>query len=398
MKNTWLFIALIAVMAGLLFFVSNHFMRGYLRSEITLAKEIKSPPVAIYRYTLSQEPPFRYRVVFPAIVKSIHTTFYTADDSRGFYVVYVGVSLIFYITSAVAMFWLLKQCGFDNILCFSGCIIYLLLPAMLLAFTLPVHTREDTLAYTLFFTGLGLLIRRDRWVFLCVSIAGALTRETLLLLPLLYLLFAKDERIFRRLFIAGVPVLAWLFVRFGLPQERYDVWEGLTWNLNNLEQVAGFTFIAFNVLWLPFVLHISFYRRHLHYTPQDLRFFYRTSLFTLLVILLTTFLGGIFNEIRLLFLFSPWMIILALDFWKNYREIIKSVFQTRTFRVVFMVCAVFCATLMFVVLQNREKLIPSGKYSVPYDLWVTLSIVYIFVFLTMIPPSYKVFFLKRRVK
>src|SRR5690606_20034412 len=113
-----------------------------------------------------------------------------------------------------------------------GSVIFLLMPPMLLAFTLPVHTREDTLAYTLLFLGLIAMLNEKLWLFLFIAVVGVVTRETLLLLPLLYFVFVKDSNWTRKLLISGLPVLLWIFVRLFWSPETYDVWEGLKWNLS----------------------------------------------------------------------------------------------------------------------------------------------------------------------
>jgi hypothetical protein len=389
---------LLILIAGSEFFLSNGLLKGYLRSETYLAREVKSPVDSLAKYTLAEEPPFKYRLIFPAIVESSFAIVHEANDNRGFFNTYKFWSLVFYVCSACALYWLLQQAGFSNLFSFAGSLIFLLLPPMLMAFTLPIHTREDTLAYTLLFIGIGLLLKEKRWLFLLICLLGALTRETLLLLPLLYLLFGKDESIRRKAVITLLPVLLWIFVRFGGNNERYDMWEGLRWNLNNPEQVIGFLFITFNFLWLTFILHYAFYKRNLHFISSDLRFFYKSSLFTLVVILVTTFVGGIFNEIRLLYLFSPWMIVFFLDCLRSYGGKFSMTLATRNYRIFAAIAFVFCAALMYFVLTFREKLIEPGKYAVPYDQWVIFSVCYIFIMLLFIPHVFAIFSLKKSAK
>jgi hypothetical protein len=224
---------------------------------------------------------------------------------------------------------------------------------------------------------------------------GALTRETLLLLPLLYFFFAKDESIIRRFIIAGIPGAVWLSIRLFMGHEEYDVWEGLKWNLNNPEQVIGFLFITYNVLWIPFLFHLLFYKKNVFSSSEPIRFFYRTAVFSLVIILLTTFFGGIYNEIRLLYLFSPWMIVIFIDFLRNYSTVIRTTIQSRGYWFFALLSFLFCAALMYLFLLNQEKIIKPGKYNVPYGQWIVFSVGYIFFVMLFLPLSLKVFSLKK---
>jgi hypothetical protein len=397
MKMRSIFILLISLIATTEFFISNELLKGYLRSEINLAREVKTPLDSIHEYRIADEAPFKYRLLFPAIIKTTYNAIYSEDNPAGFYAIYKFWSLLFFVSSALTFYWLLSQCGFRDELSFAGTLIFLFLPPMLMAYTLPVHTREDTLAYTLFFLGLTFLLRERRWLFLVVSMLGVIARETLLLLPLLYLFYAND-RLIRKLLIAGLPAVVWLSIRYLMGNEPYDMWLGLRWNLDNPDQVIGFLFITFNFLWLSFVLHFLFYKRNMHFITTDLRFFYRSSLFALIVVVVTTFLGGIYNEIRLLYLCAPWMIILFLDCVRNYGSQFRRTIGTRNY-VIFAICSlVFCGALLYIILTNRERLIVPGQYAVPYDQWIIISVCYIFIVLLLIPHLLTIFSLKKTLK
>ena len=398
MKTRAIHVLLIALFAGAQFFISNEFLKGYLRSPSTLAREIKTPLDSIDQYLIAEEPPFKYRILFPAIVKGTFSAMYDEGDETGFYHTYKFWSLLFYITSACSFFWLLSFCGFNAQQSFAGSIIFLLLPPMLMAYTLPVHTREDTLAYTLLFTGLILILSQRRWLFLMLCVIGVFVRETLLLLPLLYFFYGKDELVSRKILICAVPAAVWIGMRIGPGAESYDMWEGFRWNMDNPEQVVGFAFITFNFLWLSFLLHFAFYKRNLHFIGSDLRFFYRSSLFVFVVVMVTTFIGGIFNEIRLLYLLAPWMIILFLDCYRNYRDHFRVTAGTRNYWIFAAGSLLFCTGSLYLLLRNREDLIVPGKYAVPYDQWIIFSVCYIFVFLLFVPHLLTIFSLKRSAK
>ena len=389
---------LICIFAGLLFIITNEYLRGYMRSPENLAKEVKSPVDSIYVYKIASQAPFKYRLLFPAVMKNTYEAAYDSPSPSGFYHIYRFWSWFFYIASAAAMFYLLNRVGFPLKYCLAGTFTFLLLPAMLFAFSLPVHTREDTLAYTLLFLGLAFLIDERRVAFLCISLLGVLTRETLLLLPLLYFFFSNDQNWIRRFVFAGHPGILWLSVRLWMGQEKYDFWEGLRWNLENPEQVVGFVFLTFNLCWIPFLLHLIFYRRSQKEKTPQLRFFYRTSLFTLAIILITTFVGGIYNEIRLLYLFSPWIIVIFVDFiWKNM-DAIRTAMEARFYWLYALIASGFCAAVLYVISKYSERIIVPGKYNVPYDQWIVITVVYFFLLLLFLPLCIKVLTLKKITK
>lgn len=394
MNKQWLFLFILAFIAVVTFYVSNNTLHGYLRWEVNRDQVASGNLEALDYYKITNRAPFKYRLLFPAIVKSTFAATHSPDDVEGYYHTYKAWSLIFFTTAVLAMFLLLRTVGFDETYSFFGSMIFLFLPAMLMAFTTPVHTREDTLAYTLFFSGLIFLIRERRVPFVLISFLGVLTRETLLLLPLLYLFYSKDANILRRLMISAAPAALFVAVRVFIGFDKYDVFEGLKWNLNNPEQVVGFLFITFNVCWIPFLLHLLHYRHSLSASQgSPVHFFYKTSIFSLAVILLTTFVGGIFNEIRLLYLFCPWIIIICVDFVRSNLGVLKRAVAGRNYLIYSIGAVIFCLGIVYVILLNWQRIIVPGKFRVPYEVWILASSAYLLVILLFLPLSLR--FIKR---
>jgi hypothetical protein len=386
MKKERIYLFLLCVTAALLFYFSNETFKGSL-SRAKNEKDFAYHAIdSLDYYEITYKAPFKYRLLFSSIVKTTFHATHESTDVVGYFHTYKFWSLVFYVTSALAMFFLLRSLAFEPDYSFSGALIFLLLPPMLLAYTLPVHTREDTLAYSLFFVGLIFLIKENRIWFIVISLLGVLTRETLLLLPLLYLFYSRDENIIRRLLISGTPVLVWISIRLILGMEKYDVWEGLKWNLNNPDQVIGFLIITFNFCWIPFLIHLIYYRSSLQSTEkQPVHFFYKTSLFSLFIILATTFVGGIFNEIRLLYLFVPWIIVIFIDFVRTNIGLFKTSLTQKSFWMYAVLVLIFCSFLIYVVMLNWQRFIVPGKFKVPYELWIIVSIGYLFITLLLVP-------------
>ncbi len=108
----------------------------------------------------------------------------------------------------------------------------------------------------------------------------------------------------------------------------------MQWNLSHLDQVVGFSFLTFSVLWIPFFISMhGIYRVKKVTVPSAMQFIYTSAPAVLSLVIVTTFLGGIFNEIRLLFIFSPSMISIALDYFnRNWIEI-KTVMQWKPYQI-----------------------------------------------------------------
>jgi hypothetical protein len=389
------FYIIIVLFSASVFFFSNNVLRGYLRCDSCLGKEIQASPDSLYQYNLSNKAPFKYRVLFPTIVKTTHKVVFSQYDNLGFYYSYKFWSLFFYITATCLLFYLMTIAGFSNALSLAGAFIFVLLPPMLMAYTVPVHTREDPLAYSLLITGLIFIVKDKRWLFLFVASIAALCRETLLLLPMLYFFFAEDKLIVRRFFISGVPVLVWLTLRVGMGHELYDVGEGFRWNNNNIEQVIGFLFITFNVCWIPFLFHHLNFKKNISGGNKIRKFFFKSAWLAVSVVLLTTYFGGIFNEIRLLHILSPWMIMITLDFLEKHLREIKTGVLKIGYLIFIAACILASAVLMYVVLKHQKEIIVPGKYNIPYHLWIIVSVIYICITLIFMPISFRIFSLNR---
>ncbi len=389
MSRQWLYL-IICLVATTVFFLSNENLKGYLRCDSCLGKEIHSPPDSLYNYELSNKAPFKYRILFPTIVKVSHALVFDRFDNIGFYYTYKFWSWFFYVSSACLLFYLMTFAGFSDGHCLTGAFIFILLPPMLMAYTLPVHTREDPLAYSILFIGLMALLKDKKILFVVISVVGVLCRETLLLLPMLYFFFSDDKNILRRLVIPAIPSIAWLTLRLSMKHAEYDVEEGFKWNNNNIEQVFGFLFITFNVLWIPFIFHVINLKNRLQTTNKVRQFFYRTSLLTLITILLTTYFGGIYNEIRLLYLLAPWMILITLDFVEQYGDRMKVLVLTKKYLLYIFLITVVCVVITLFTLKYQPRLIVPGKYRVPYHLWIIISMIYIYITLIFVPVSFKV--------
>lgn len=367
--------------------VSNLWLGGYLFSYQGIGSEIAAPADALYEWNLNQRAPFEYRLLFPAIVNGVWRI--TAQTNTSFYWSYVGVSFACGVGAALAFFQLLLSLGFSARRSLAGVGVFLLLPPMLLAYTLPVHTREDTLAYLLLCVGLLLLLRKRYLGFLLVSVAGASCRETLLILPFVLLFFTHDLSLVKRALLALLPVVVWVLIRVLVDtnHESYDPLDGLAWNLNNPEQVVGFAFVTFGPLWIgwikgrPTQLQTAVAEKSGH----GMRLLARSAPWVLLLILLSTLLGGIYNEIRLLYLGFPWVIALSLLFFGTYAPQINAIVRNGRYLVYVGSVATVSALVYYGLTTNFASVVGPIYYDVPVQIWLAVFAIMFFVTLAVLP-------------
>ncbi len=374
------------------FFLSNTFFGGYITPD-RLGSEISASPEALYEWHLSQKAPFQYRLLFPAIVQGSWQLL-TADqpDNEVFFYVYQGWSLFFLITAVISFYFLIQAFGFNQRWRLWGCLFFLISPPVLLAYTLPVHTREDTLGYTLLCVGLLCLMHQRIFLFFLVTLLGVLCRETLLILPFIFLFFIPFRNIAFRTGLAAMPVLLWISLRFWIDGGVYDPLEGLKWNLANLEQVVGFSFITFHFMWLLFfygLLHRqSFIRNNADFPTQ---FLFQSGFIIFCLIVITTFIGGIFNEIRLLFLMFPWVIMIALHVLRMYQNRISAALQHKKYQVYLLINVLVFGVACIYLVQHYQQFLDPSRYAIPFQVWIVATFVYVLITVLFIPLYYKIF-------
>jgi hypothetical protein len=127
MGRPWLYL-LIGLIATFIFYFSNISLRGYLNCDACLGKEIQAHKDSLYQYNLASKAPFKYRILFPTIVKTSHKFFFNEHNSIAFYYTYKFWSWLFYTTSACLLFYLMKLARFKDAIAFTGALIFILLP------------------------------------------------------------------------------------------------------------------------------------------------------------------------------------------------------------------------------------------------------------------------------
>jgi hypothetical protein len=380
--------SIIVLISLAVFVLNNQFLEGYMGSFQSLGDEIAAPAQELEEWHLNNKAPFEYRMLFPAIVHGIWNI--TDQSNLTFYWSYVSVSYLFLVAAALAFFWLLKNIGFSAQFSLMGVITFLLMPPLLLAYTLPVHTREDTLGYFLLCIGLTSLIRKKYGWYIVISIISVFCRETLLILPFVFLFFTNDYTFQKRVFLASLPVIAWLMIRVLVETNKfnYDPLEGFKWNIDNPLQVVAFAFITFGPLWIGGVFgYIEWMQKKLS-CGKELGHFWlvaNSAPWAILLIIITTFLGGIYNEIRLLYLGFPWVIILSMLFTKvNYQKF-QTLMRTSLYKWYVGILVVISAIGIFISVDNSHSMVLWTQNQVPVQIWLIVGLVMTFFTLATFP-------------
>jgi hypothetical protein len=368
------------LISSLTFSVSNFLLDGSLNSTIKLSHELKTHRDSLYSWNISTEPPFKYRVLHKFLVYGVYKiTTGDQDNNRTFFLVYRSAAFLFHSLAIMLFYFFLIQINLKE-MAFVGTILFSLLPPILLAYNLPVHTREDTLGYILLLVGLISIIRNNIPGIFIASILGVFCRETLLILPFVNLFFNKTQSLFLRLFISSICFGIFLLIRFYNGIEPYNFWEGLIWNKNNLLQVIGFGYITFGLLWIPF-----FFRILEKQTKQPFNaLIYDSAPSVFFLVIVTTFVGGIFNEIRILYLLFPWVITIGLSEYTEHKAKIATQLKSKRYQFYATALALItCAITTYMVKKVDQYFV--SQYEIPFLTWIIVASIQGYLGLLLMP-------------
>ncbi len=377
-------IIVLLLISGITFCISNFVLDGTLNKTTNLSGELKSPPDSLYQWKIADEPPFKYRVLHKLIVSgTYHLVSGLQDNNVAFFIIYKIETFLLHFLAILAFYYFLTQINLSEY-ALVGAILFAILPPLFLAYNVPVHTREDTLAYCILILGLLSIIKNNVFLILLFAVLGVLCRETLMLLPFVNLFFNRNQNIYARLLISACSFGVFFIIRWYYGMEKYNYWEGLHWNISNLEQVIGFGYITFSFLWIPFFF--SLIRKKIHAQRQEL--IYKSSLAVLLLIIITTFIGGIFNEIRILYLLAPWVIPIGLSHYKEHRAEIISELISKKFQLYACVILLFMIASTSYVLSIVQNYLNS-QHDIPYTTWIITAAFQLYLGFLCLPYFYK---------
>lgn len=351
-----------------------------MNSRDRLAKELQVGTWEHFdEWKSDEKAPFKYRILFSTLVDASTKLFSSSKYyNRNFYYIYCIISMALMASVPLVFHQLLKIAGFNNFECWLGIFFLFISPAFLLAYTLPVHTKEDMLGYLLLCSALIFLIKEKDYFFCMTAILGVITRETLMVLPFIYLFFSKAS-FSKKIVICSLPILSLILLRLSLGLESYNMAQGFSWNVSRPFQILGFGFLCFHILWAPFFLGLSKKKSE----EPNISFFRKSALPVITLIIMTTFLFGQFNEIRLQFLGFPWIIINALMFFRLNRLRILDIAVSSKYKIYITFIISLFTVFIIGFIKNYEGYFSfENRYNVPVDLW--LIVLFIFIGLQVI--------------
>ncbi len=360
----------------LTFSISNYLLNGSVGDEFYLAGELKTPPDSLYRWSIGKEAPFKYRMLHRVVVEGTYSALKQhSDDNDLFFHVYAAYAFFFQTFAIFLFYYFLIKIDLEHY-ALMGAIIFSLLPAFLLAYNLPVHTREDMMAYSLLLLGLISIVDNRLAPLFIISVLGVLCRETLLIIPFVNLFFNRKQHLAWRLAVAFTAGMTLIGLRFWYGLEHYDFLEGFKWNINNVIQVIGFSYITFGPLWFPFLL--SFFLRKNKYESKPIGLIYQSSVSVLFLVFVTTFIGAIFNEIRILYLLAPWVIAVGVHYYSIHKKEFTRLMQSRRYRF-FAGAGLVVTILLCYSLSNLMDRIQPSHSVVSYTTWVIVAVIQMFL-------------------
>jgi hypothetical protein len=167
-------------------------------------------------------PPFRYRILFHATVDALARALPELQDPLTTYWIAMLAGLIAsFVLATSALNALLQALHFGLRDRWIGIAAWFALPPIHNAFVFPTQTKEDFLAYAIFFYGLAALLNADKWGVLLWTVLGAVTRETLMLVPGLAL-FVRDLPLTVRIGALAAGLGTHAVIRASLGLGEYD--------------------------------------------------------------------------------------------------------------------------------------------------------------------------------
>ncbi len=318
------FAILFVILAAI--FILNWAAPSSITSPRHLAVDLSAPPDQPQAWSVQYWIPTKYRALYRWIVQGTFALLFAPNDAFGFYLTFIFWGYAFFCCTLVAFYYFLRALDFNAQMAFVGCLAFLASPPVTLAYKYPVFTREDPLAYFLVLLGLlGVFKRKPVWVSV-IAVLAALTRETTLIIPLTYLLAARDSW-HNKILVCLPPVIAAIGIRFLLGYASYNPFEGSIYNFETPWQSLAFIFCIFGALWLPFAAQLRAQWHTRQTAGEAWRIIISTAPIVFLIVFGTHIVFARAREIRISFLMFPWIISLALAWFDTKRARLTLLFS-----------------------------------------------------------------------
>jgi hypothetical protein len=343
-----------------------------LNSPYRLAVELQSYSGQPQEWSIGIKPPMKYRHLFRWIVQFTAKLVPSLSADEAVYVCYIGWSLVFWWLSLVFFWEFTVLVGLTPVYSWAATVSLLLCSPSLQAYVRPVHTREDPLAYLFVILGLTFLFRREYGPMTVASIAGVLTRETTLIVPAIFLLYAPMGWA-RRLLWCLPPVVVGIGVRLLHGWESYPVLAQASRNWQMPVESLLFLFMTFGWMWPLSFLRRRQVRNSSLSTNNTEQLLAKSYLMALALILGSNLVGGRLCENRISFMLFPWVVPLAWMWIQKRRLEGKLDFRKLAIWVVAFHLLAFSLVLCLHFVPTTMSLIPQSVLGDMLSLsWLTL--------------------------
>lgn len=260
-----------------------------------------------------EQPPFRYRLLFRVLVDALTqalggTGQGYSTGGREFWLAFLSVSALSWALALLALRWLLREVGLTRWQVAIGLLAFVGAFPIVHAYGFPTATREDPLAYAFLAAGLVFWLRRQVVPFAVVGMLGVATRETLLTLPIVWVVCGPWRGLWRRglqmVPVVAVAVAVRLLLTFELHSLRGSLDNVLSWKETVLCSLLAFGWMTPSAVRALAARPVAREHAPLERLHQAWRLVLPMTVATVLV-------GGIVREMRLLFLVAPWPIVFA---------------------------------------------------------------------------------------
>lgn len=297
---------------------------GVLTWPSTLAAELHSTPEEPLSWAQGAEAPYCYRWLFRALVLGACRVL-GVSTSEGFYEVFVAASAL---SLGLAVFLLerfLRATGASVARARLGGLLFLASFPVLFAYDLPVHTREDPLAYALVSLQLWLVALERPLALALAGVVAANVRETTTL-GLLPFVFVGSRPLSHRL-AAVAPAfaaVALVHVLRAPPTAAHGyLLEGVTQNLREPTEALLYLGASLGSLWLLAGLRLAEKRASGELSGP---WGWRASGLALGLAVLANALLGMLRECRIVFVAAPFAVKLSLEYLgsERFREVARA--------------------------------------------------------------------------
>lgn len=268
----------------------------------------------------SEYAPFAYRIAFKGLVdltaRVIKLWGSPADPIRQYWIALIVVSSLSFVFAGWALDYLVQLFVNDWQDRLAALMLWLALPSIHLAYHYPVQTKEDFLAYGLFFLGIRAVLLSRVFAATLLSLIGLMTRETLLLIPLLFLL-SPTKRYAQRPIPLGIAVVTFTTVRLAIAATSYDPFAGFRENIGYPVQTIFAIFFIFGYGWAVILTRIcspaSWSEPEVLGKSTQNKIFWRCYSVVLPMLIGAHFAFGRIVEIRISSLLAPWIVVGSLE-------------------------------------------------------------------------------------